>query len=312
MPKKNPEQFDGQFALMTDGDKQIRPDTLRLYYLNPDLFKFEQINPLFVRFIVDCTRHRFWESELSKMPWEPDVKVNFVHNFVTSSALSAEIEDLKRNNQKLCDLIQNGRLQFSVLLNSYGGSGRTFPKIAEHVKYNKGEIITFGGRIVGSAAAEALLLAKHNRRFISPTSKLMFHLPPGIFDEKSAFEEEIFDDEEINENKEKLIREYKGKLKNKLLQAAIECRRDEMGLTIENAFNTPKPDEPDCPIELSADQAEYFGIAKKQTDIGKKFLQLNRVSRSAIQGTKLGLFFTAASKGILPEVVEVLSKHIDF
>lgn len=179
-------------------------------------------------------------------------------------------------DKDILDCIATKRLQLAFLLNSKGGGEGIELQLKEIINYVRaggGDVFAFGKKRVHSLAAEILVEAHAEKRYIAHDTEIMFHLP--VWGEMNA---------EKTGDKEHLEKVLLFSIKPKM--------RDEMKKKWEHAL-AQKNVRSDCAVYLTAEEAVELGLAKTPMNLQGEFNNASRITSSKYNGTSIEEFFEA-------------------
>jgi len=299
------EKFDGNLVFVVNNDDI---ENGRYHFYNEKLGRFAPISTRLLRAL--STKRSLiipsFEGGISCAD-EITLKACKDHNQRLERRVSQERKKSgKLKNPEIYEILEHGRIKISLLLNSPGGQNKQvviIRQIAEYFKSKGGEVYSFGGTDVHSGAAHLFMLANRSNRFLSKTGTLMFHLSDQASDNSVwetmaeaiayALEMGVEDAESMFIEPNAMEKQRKAEIQELsalLLGNVANEYRDLMRRTLENAFNNPDPENPDCPLYISADQANILGLAKS-SDIRKEFENFNGLGGEVYKNTKIDDFF---------------------
>jgi len=245
----------------------------------------------------------------------------------------ARKESKKLAHPEIYEILEKGRLQINLLLNSPGGRGLFFDSIRSAINYiiqQKGRVAAFGGPEISSAAADLFMLAPKNQRFLGPHAELMFHLSNIASDDPIRQANEVLSMDEFDiqkfgyANKDEAFQdalEYYNKvaipaekerqeaeIKDLLLINTSKRKREKMKSILDQAFNNPV--KPDCPIYFNAIQAEELGLAKLVDFLSHEFQQINGIKSDSYKNTAIASFFDQADMEFAKNLLQGLLKDL--
>jgi len=311
------EKFDGNLVFVAN-NQDIQDG--QYYFHNAHLGKFVPINPDLLLILGNLYSHE-------KKGISDDDCISYDKECV----IRERDRSKSLPNPEIYEILETGRLQISLLSNSPGGKSGWYSvmkRAIDYIESKKGRAYSFGGYELSSAAAMLFMLPAKNQRFLSPLTKLMFHLSTSVsedFEKRAERHVASMDSEEIRlfrfndredalkyylayyqkeyfEEKEKEILE----LRDLLLSGVTKKARLEIETILRNTFDHTDAVRPDYPIYINADEAVRLGLAKA-VNLRKKFEKVNHVGLEAYSDTTINSFFCEIT---LRELAIKLSKKV--
>jgi hypothetical protein len=308
-PKKQQDHFDGNIACVINKEIEFgdlyTPGGISTFFSSKEIGRYLPIDP---RPLVQTTRSDL-SAQLTQLQnifteTNPDECTPQTIAFVRQVFISVMDEEAsKKTPQHQSDfyqipeeLLAHGRFRLSLLLDSNGGLNivsETIEKLGDLILNKGGEIFSFGGFQVASAAANLFMLPKSFRnRFLLKHSSLLFHLGSPALE----------DDPHISENKEADEGVMLGLLhglhvdinlmKERIIGRAPLSSSKKLNAMLESALTDP--DNPDAAIDFDGDTAAKLGLATKVSDakcLERAFNRVNGTEESAYKGTEIADFF---------------------
>ena len=294
-PSQPTVETDGNLVYVMDDD--IAPSTHICYGIGAAYFFNNQLGRF--RIIPDDMLSRITQVEKMKQLNAPDIFI-------------ADLEQLckkyRLQHPEIFEILAEGRLKVSFLLNSFGGKGTMRDmtvESAEHVKRRGGELFSFGGLNIISAAAELFVMPPAKRRYLLKNSELLFHMGstaymeltedflsehyPFICSEGEMSEEEFAEQEKRDQEEEKS--KDMAHLRQLILRSTPVSNKEKVNGIINKAFDDPA--NIDKAITFTGDEAAKLGLANRVTpeSLAGEFNKANNVDKSAYEGTKIEEFF---------------------
>jgi len=286
------EKFDGNLVFVTN-DCDVRDG--QFYFHNEHLGRFVPMSESLLRSLA--FRHELIKHGVRGLPEE--FKKWFINHELAEN-IAKERKDSKRlPHPEIYEILEKGRLQISLLLNSPGSYGLyldNIKRICDYIKAKKGELSAFGSLEALSAAAFLFMHAPKGRRFLSPVSKLMFHLGSSAYGPT--------EDKLNSKVKRERRRKEEIEIRKLLSKNTTKRHRQKMKAILDRAFS--KPETPDCPIYFSGREADELGLAQLEYGLEEKFQETHEVSRDTYKNTPIDKFFRMLNQELLKRAKESL------
>lgn len=185
------------------------------------------------------------------------------------------------------EIVYEGRLKIALLIDSPGGrvdAEKRLKSFLHSVRSRKGIIEAYGGKEIASAAADIFMTADRSRRYITPSSSLMFHLDTGSYYRVESMLRRPW--VRTPEGKRNLVA-----MRRNLLAQTCSEQREKMA----KIFAAADKKNDDCRIDIDASAAESFGFAEIPAHGGEKlrdkFEETFGIPRKFYDKSDVGRFF---------------------
>lgn len=259
----------------------------------------------------------FYNDKLGKFLSIPEDTLGDIVALKHCKKSGSYYEDKKAANEasrlqipEIYEILEGGRINVVLLLNSLGGHGtsmRRLLKAIEYVEQNGGEAFSFGGHNIMSAAANLFVAPNVQNRYLLKRSTLLFHMSSNAYAKITDEEiEELLQIERednpeatrgmivelLRRSRERDRQESMIELRQLILSSIASGSRDRIGKVIDREF--ADPDNIDNAIAFNGEGAVEFGFANRfctPEDLCKTFNKISQIQTNVHYGTKIDDFF---------------------